>query len=176
MPAPPAHDINKFKLLNLLDNINQLVVSFLTEREQFTKIGEHRPATIIMTRSTVQSSGVWPTLFVIFVIDQRPIGFTNRITKYADDTSLLLFENTDIDITEKFWLNLKWAEVSEWNINKSKTKELLFYRSSPRNCIAPAERMVLIELRVSSCLVHGCRTIWVPANIAITFSKSVVSD
>ena len=91
--------ISKLKLLKLSDNIIQWVVSFLTDREQFTKIGDRRSATRIITRSIVQSSGIGPILFIIFVIDLRPLGLTNHITKYADDTSLLVPEMADIDIT-----------------------------------------------------------------------------
>ena len=91
--------VNKLKLLKLPDNIIQWVVSFLTDREQFTKIGDRRSTTRIITRSIVQGSGIGRTLFIIFVIDLRPLGLTNLITKYADDTTLLVPEKADIDIT-----------------------------------------------------------------------------
>ena len=46
-----------------------------------------------MNRSIVQGSGVGPSLFINFVTDLRPQGSTNHIiTKYADDTSLLVPE------------------------------------------------------------------------------------
>ena len=94
----------------------------------------------IITRSIVQGSGIWPTLFIIFVIDLRPLGLTNHITKYADDTSLLVPENADIDITAELQHVLKWAEVNELKLNAAKTKELVFHRPNPRNFIAPDRR------------------------------------
>ena len=119
--------VSKLKLLQLPDNIIQWVVSFLTDREQFTKIGDRRLATRIITRSIVQGSGIGPTLFIIFVINLRPLGLTNHITKYADDTSLLVPEKADTDITAELQHVLKWAEVNELNINTAKTKELVFH-------------------------------------------------
>ena len=46
----------------------------------------------------VQGPGIGPTLFVICIIDLKPIGSTNYVTKYADDASLLVAEKCDIDI------------------------------------------------------------------------------
>ena len=73
----------------------------------------------------------------MFVIDLRPSGLTNHIIKYADDTSLLVPEKADIDITAELQHVLKWAEVNELYINTAKTKELGFHRPNPRNFIAP---------------------------------------
>ena len=99
--------INKLKLLNFPDNIIKRVVSFLIDREQCTKIDEHRSATQIITSSIVQDSDIGPTLFIGLFIDLRLIGLTNRIAKYTDDTSLLVTEKADIDITEELQHILK---------------------------------------------------------------------
>ena len=45
--------INKLKLLNLPDNIIKWVVSFLTDRYQFTKVGDKRSCTSIVMHSIV---------------------------------------------------------------------------------------------------------------------------
>ena len=50
----------------------------------------------------MQGSGIGPTLFVICIIDLKQIDSTNYVTKYADDASLLLPEQRDIDITLEF--------------------------------------------------------------------------
>ena len=41
----------------------------------------------LFNRSIVQGSGIGPTLFVICIIDLKPAGSTNYVTKYADDAS-----------------------------------------------------------------------------------------
>ena len=81
--------------------------------------------------------GIGPTLFIILFIDLRPLGITNHITNYADDTSLLVPEKADIDKTAELQHVLKWAEVNELYINTAKTKELVFHRPNIRNFIAP---------------------------------------
>ena len=54
-----------------------------------------------MNRSIVQGSGIGPTLFTICIIDLQPLGATNHICNYADDSSLLVPGKCDIDISEK---------------------------------------------------------------------------
>ena len=46
--------INKPKLLNLSDNIIKWIGSFLTDRDQLTKVGDKRSFTLVITRSIVQ--------------------------------------------------------------------------------------------------------------------------
>ena len=84
--------IEKLKVLNIADNIIQLVVSFLNDRNQFVHINKRWSFTRIINRSLVQGSGIGPTLFVICITDLKPVGSTNHITKYADDASLLVPE------------------------------------------------------------------------------------
>ena len=83
--------INKLKLLNLPDNIIKWVVSFLTDRDQFTIIGDKFWFTRIIMCSIIQGSSIGPTLF-IFIIDLQPIGHLNHMAKCADDSSLLVLE------------------------------------------------------------------------------------
>ena len=45
--------IKKLKLLNILDNILQWVVAFLTDRDKYTKLGDKRFSTRFITRSIV---------------------------------------------------------------------------------------------------------------------------
>ena len=58
--------------------------------------------TCIINRSIVQGSGTGPTLFVICIIDLKPIGSTNYVTKYANDASVLIPEKCDVDIMLEF--------------------------------------------------------------------------
>ena len=61
----------------------------------------------MINRSIVQGSGLWPTLFTICIIDLQPIGASNRITKYADDCSLMVPEMSDVDMLDEFQHVLK---------------------------------------------------------------------
>ena len=100
----------------------------------------------------VQGSGIGPTLFVICIIDLRPIGSTNYVTKYADDGSLLVQEKCDIDIKIEFQNVLKWATNNKLTISIAKTKELIFDRPNARNYLPPValpgiERVIYAKLR-----------------------------
>ena len=79
----------------------------LTDKNQFVKIGEEWSFTRAISRSIVHGSGIGPTLFTICIIDLQPLGATNHICKYFDDSSLLVPEKCDIDISEelKMYIN-----------------------------------------------------------------------
>ena len=98
---------NKLKLLNLPENIIQLVVSLLADRNQFTKVEDKRSFTRIITRPVVQGSVIGPTLFIIFIIDLQPTGQWNHMTKYADECSLLVPKKSDVEICFEFQNMLK---------------------------------------------------------------------
>ena len=63
--------IVKLKNLNIADNIIQWMIAFLTDRNQFVKLGEKWSFTKIINRSVVQGSGIGPTLFVICITDLK---------------------------------------------------------------------------------------------------------
>ena len=42
------------------------------------------------TQSTVQGSGIGPSLWIIMESDLRPLSAVNVLVKYADDTNLLV--------------------------------------------------------------------------------------
>ena len=63
---------------------------FMTDRNQFVKVGETWSFTRVINRNTVQGSGIGPTLFTFCIVDLQPLALTNRITKYADGSSLLV--------------------------------------------------------------------------------------
>ena len=76
-------------------------------------------------------------------MDLKPLGLTNHITKYADDASVLVPENKDVDLADEFKNVLKWAELNKLKINMSKTKELVFHRPNPKIFCLPLSCLVL---------------------------------
>ena len=89
----------------------------LTDRNQYVKIGEEWSFTRAINRSIMQGSGIGPTLFTICIIDLQPLGVTNHVCKYADDSSLLVPEKSDIDIREELENIHKWADENKLKIN-----------------------------------------------------------
>ena len=59
------------------------------------------------------------------------------MTKYADDASLLVPEQTDVEINEEFKYVLKWAVDNKLTVDMAKTKQLVFHRPNPRNFVPP---------------------------------------
>ena len=79
---------------------------------------------VVYNRSIVQGSGLGPTLFTICVTDLQPIGSFNRITKYADDCSLIVPEKCDADMLDEFQHVLNWAVANKLTIKMYKQKNL----------------------------------------------------
>ena len=91
----------------------------------------------MISRSIVHGSGLGSTLFTICIIDLQSIGSSNRITKYADDCSLMAPEKCDVDMLDEFQHMLNWAVANKLTRNMCKTKELVFHRPNARNYLAP---------------------------------------
>ena len=113
--------------LNIADNIIHLVVSFLTDRNQFVKVGERWSFTKMINCFIVQGSGLGPTLFTICIIDLQSIGSSKSITKYADDCSLI-HEKCDAEMLDEFQNVMSWAIASKICV---KQKNLYFTDQMP---------------------------------------------
>ena len=72
------------------------VCSFLTGRSQVCKANGILSESRKINRSIVQGSGIEPTLYVVVESDLKPLSSQNDIFKFADDTNLLVPENSDM--------------------------------------------------------------------------------
>ena len=82
--------------------MNELVLSFLSDRTQSTKVGTKISGMKAINLSIVQGSGVGPCLFIILIADLKPVRTTNHLVKYADDATLLVLEIYSNSLEEKF--------------------------------------------------------------------------
>ena len=105
----------------------------------------------------MQGSGIGPTLFIICITDLKTIGSTNYITKYANNSSLLVPEKYDVDLSEELQNVLKWSKHNKMQVNMAKTKEIVFHRPNDRNVLFPSE---LHGNEKVLCWAFGCRRIW----------------
>jgi len=60
--------------------------------------------------------------------DLHPLSDANVIFKYADDTNLLVPENTDCTLADEFSHIKRWADTNGLIINFDKSKELILHR------------------------------------------------
>ena len=94
--------VNKLKQYGLSHSIITLIVSFLTDRSQYTKVGGNISRLQFINRSIVQGSGIGPCLLIIMILNLKARAATNHMAKYADDATLLLPEITSLSFEEEF--------------------------------------------------------------------------
>jgi hypothetical protein len=61
----------------------------------------------------------------------------NLLCKYADDTTLMIPQNTDVCLEDEFKHAVQWSVQNKPIINLTKTKEMGFHRTGPCRFIAP---------------------------------------
>ena len=115
--------------LGLETPIYNWVADFLTGRTQAVKIEGKIQNFVPITRSIVQGSGLGPMLYVILARTLKTVSEINRIVKYADDTNLLVPHKSDCCMQTEFDHLVSWSADHKLQLNKSKTKEIIFWRS-----------------------------------------------
>jgi len=78
--------------------------------------------------SIIQGSVVGPPSYVIVASDLHPKHQGNLMTKYADDTYLMVGSNNIGTAAEEFGNIQSWAARNNLRINSNKTKELIIFR------------------------------------------------
>ena len=74
-------------------------------------------------------------LYIVMGSDLRTISARNILCKLADDTTLLVPSDADINLQEEYSNVKTWAMENRMLINHSKTKEIVFHRPNPRSFI-----------------------------------------
>jgi len=74
----------------------------------------------------VQGSGLGPTLYIVMASDLKPLSVINILFKFADDTTFIVPENTDIDIYVEFEHFRCWTKDNRMIMNFLNTKEIAF--------------------------------------------------
>ena len=96
------------------------IIAFLTDRTQVCKTTDGRfSAMHPITRSIIQGSGIGPTLWIVMASDLCCISDMNLLFKYADDTNLLVPENTNVDLVDEFSNIREWADSIHNSISAS---------------------------------------------------------
>jgi len=120
--------LSKISSLNIPPMALNWIIAFLTGHSQVCKTSDGRfsdPQPI--TSSIVQGSDIGPTLWLIMESDLYPLSDANVIFKYADDSNLLVPENTDCTLADEFSHIKRWADTNGLIINFDKAKELVLH-------------------------------------------------
>ena len=89
--------------------------------------------------------------WLIMESDLHPLSDANVIFTYADDTNLLVPENTDCTLAGEFSHIKRWADINGLIINFDKTKELVLHhphvtRHNLPQSLAGIEQVVTVRL------------------------------
>ena len=123
--------IPKLIKLGVPDLIVNWICSFLTGRSQQCKVNGRLSRTAGIGLSIVQGSGIGPVLYAVMKSDLHTLSELNDIFKYADDTTLVVPEHSDISIKDEYEHIKDWAVANKLVINQAKTKEIVFSRPRP---------------------------------------------
>ena len=138
--------------LSLPVSIYNWLLSFLSNRSQHVKLNGLVSSARPINKGTVQGSGIGPTGYIVMASDLRTLSrIINQLFKYADDTTLLVPQFTDVSLEDEFKHIEQWADTNKMVINRAKTKELVFHRPNPRLYLPPdplsyIERVTCVKL------------------------------
>jgi ribonucleases P/MRP protein subunit RPP40 len=85
------------------------IVNFLTGRTQAVSLDGKLLNWLPITQSIVQGSGIGPILYIIFASDLKLRFTMNLLCKYADDTTLMIPQNTDVCLEDEFKHVVQWS-------------------------------------------------------------------
>jgi len=91
--------------------------------------------------SIVWGSGISPMVYVFMKRDLQTLSQQNIVFKYADDTTVLVPQHTDIDVRDEFYNVKQWACNNKLVLNRNKTKERFSKGQGP--CIFICHRLLI---------------------------------
>ena len=131
--------LTELEKIGLRQSIFKWIADFLANRTQAVKVNGIITGFLPITRSIVQGSGLGPYLYITLARTLKTKSACNIMPKYADDTTLLVPQNSDCTLEDEFENVKKWSHDNKLTINKSKTKEIIFWKNGRVNnkCTIP---------------------------------------
>ena len=115
--------LHRLSQLSLPGFVINWICSFLSGRGQQCKINGLLSDVIDIGLSIVQGSGTGPTLYIIMKNDLCSISDVSDIFRYADDTTLLVPQHTNVELDVEFQNVKDWAGTNCSKLNLSKTNK-----------------------------------------------------
>src|SRR6218665_157202 len=142
----------KLLVLDMPDQIYNWMVDYFKDRGHSTYAAD---VSSLINASIIQGSVVGPPSYVVAAFDLHPKHKQNAMTKFADDTYLLVGSRSVGTVTDEFVNIRNRAAENNMLIHPSKTKELVVYRGRNRRFPELASPLIAGAERVSSLRVVG---------------------
>ena len=124
--------IQKMASLTIPDNILNWIISFLEDRIHCTNFNELVSLFAEICASIIQGSRISPAAYVVNAGDLHPINPDNRMSKFADDSRLIV-PACNSHTCESELANIEqWSAKNNLQLNRSKSSEIIFYAKQRR--------------------------------------------
>ncbi len=127
--------VEKLRSLNMDTNICNWVLSFLTQRQQSVRMGKRTSSSITVNTGSPQGCVLSPLLFSLLTHDCTASHTTNKIIKYANNTTVvgLIKDEDETAYRREVEQLTRWCRSHNLLLNVDKTKELVMdFRKSAR--------------------------------------------
>jgi len=94
--------LGKLQTLGIEQFAINWIVSFLSNRSHICTIDRSYSIPLPINQGIVQGSRLVPFLYLVMESDLNALSVFNLIFKYADDTNLLVPENTDFSLSVEY--------------------------------------------------------------------------
>lgn len=129
--------IDKICALNISNDAIKLIASFLSERQQYTAIGDNRSSLEPSLCGVPQGSKLASLFFLIFVNDAFQCDLHGKMQLYADDVVISYSSNTLHELKNNMQHDLDTLETyfskNLLSINTKKTKFIIFGKANNIN-------------------------------------------
>src|SRR6218665_3603068 len=147
--------MQKINLLELPDCIYISMVRYFESRGHSIRLGDTISIVSAINASIIQGSVVGPTSYVIVASDLHPKNRKNLLSKYADDTYLLIGSSMIHTATEEFENIQSWAAKNNLKIHPSKTKEMIVIGRKKSVRLPSSKQIIPGAVRVDTLRVLG---------------------
>jgi len=125
------HDSVLFKLLllDLPDEVYNWIRDFFQGHSHCTKFNGIVSDFLEIFASVFQGSGIGPASFIVTAADLQPKNQGNKISKYADDTYLIVPASKSSTSQDEMSHIADWSRANNLQLNQAKSKEMVFVAS-----------------------------------------------
>ena len=126
--------LQKIKHAGIQGNLYNLLDSYLSNRQQMTKIENVLSSRQIISSGVPQGSILGPLLFIIYINDICNITDQGTLYLFADDTAICIsgrnYEDLQIKINNVVPNIMKWLHANRLSVNAAKTNYQIYSMSS----------------------------------------------